>query len=231
MTQQDINTKYDELISSYMEIKPVLTDLYQRNGNHHIDGILNEIRALNDHVARCYRDDMEIDAAYNELCKAEGHLKRLIYDCFKQLNILFYDFAADYETKYFDSHWLCFDNGEFWRKYTSKRKEITSNVEQAKIHESSNSEKTFEFFQNAYVLQGEVYDLLEEHKEALQLSRVKSYWQKINSLKGWVLSTIALAVIPALIWEVYTHWSSLIIWLNDNMTNLIHWVGKSLQAW
>ena len=110
---EKVNQKYKNLIESYINIKPILSNLYKRNGNHHIDGILNEIRALNDHIARCYRPGITDDQAYEELCKAEGHLKRLIYDSFKQLNIIFYDYADNYEKTYFGAHWISFDNGNF----------------------------------------------------------------------------------------------------------------------
>ncbi|MDE6395432.1 MAG: hypothetical protein K2K77_08830, partial [Duncaniella sp.] len=76
--QKDIDMKYRELIESYINIKPILSNLYIRNGNRHVEGILNEIRAMNDHVARCYRFGITDAQAYEELCKAEGHLKRLI---------------------------------------------------------------------------------------------------------------------------------------------------------
>lgn len=32
ITRQDVEKKYNEIISSYIEIKPVLKDLYERNG-------------------------------------------------------------------------------------------------------------------------------------------------------------------------------------------------------
>ena len=108
-----INEMYEDLIMSYLEIKPLLFDLFVRNGGQYIDAVLNEMRALNDHIARCYADGMSIDEVYKELNKAEGHLKRLIYDCFKQLNIIFFDYMNEYEANHFGKHWLRVKDGLF----------------------------------------------------------------------------------------------------------------------
>lgn len=42
----DVEKKYRDLIDSYLNFKPILQNLFLRNGNNHIIGILNEIRAL-----------------------------------------------------------------------------------------------------------------------------------------------------------------------------------------
>lgn len=204
-----VHQMYEDLVKSYLEIKPVLFDLYIKNDNKYIDAILNEIRALSDHLARCYADNVSCDTMRKELNKAEGHLKRLIYDCFKQLNIIFFDYVNKYESKHFGKHWLRVDGGKFWSAYTSLRYEVVQNVENAKKYESFNADMAFDNYQNAYVLQGEVYDLLEAHKHELQLSMLQVLLMKINSLWGWILTTIILTAIPAIIWE----WEKIWVWI------------------
>lgn len=221
ITRQDVEKKYNEIISSYIEIKPVLKDLYERNGGEIIDGIFNEIRALNDHIARCYQSLTNDQDIYIELCKAEGHLKRLIYDTFKQLNIIFYDYMAEYEDKHFGEHWISLDKGGFWRNYLSKRNEITLKIEEAKNQESKNSDIALDYFQESYVLQGEVYDLLDNNKQNLELSWLNDKWQKINSWKGWIISTFVLAVVPSLLWEAFINWSEIYIWICTSLSNII----------
>ena len=197
-----INEMYEDLIMSYLEIKPLLFDLFVRNGGQYIDAVLNEMRALNDHIARCYADGMSIDEVYKELNKAEGHLKRLIYDCFKQLNIIFFDYMNEYEANHFGKHWLRVKDGLFWNDYTSLRYEIVKNIEDAKLYESFDADKAWNSYQNAYVLQGKVYGLLERYGDELCLSSTRVFWMKMNSLKGWLASTFALAVIPSALWEI-----------------------------
>lgn len=229
MTQKIIDGKYQELIKSYLQIRPVLADVYKRSGNQYIDGILNEIRALNDHIARCYLD-LPHDSANEELCKAEGHLKRLIYDCFKQLNIIFFDYVNEHEHLNFGSHWICLDGGNFWDTYTSLRKRIGKYIEDAKNEENKNYDKSFGYYQEAYVLQGKVYNLLDKHKEQLCLSKKRYYWQRINSMKGWLLATFLLAIIPAIIWEGFIHRSDIWTWFSDLVLNILQLLGSKLQT-
>lgn len=223
-----INEMYRDLIMSYLEIKPLLFDLYVRNGNRYIDAVLNEMRALNDHIARCYTDGMSVEDVHRELSKAEGHLKRLIYDCFKQLNILFFDYINGYEADYFGKHWLRINDGTFWNDYTSLRYDVVKNVEEAKLFESLDTDKAFGSYQNAYVLQGKVYDLLERYDGELRLSRPMAFWTKMNSLKGWILSTLALAVIPSVLWE--TPWSEIGDFLIDIFHRGMHGLGVFLMS-
>lgn len=224
--EADINGMYRDLIMSYLEIKPILFDLYVRNGNRYIDAVLNEMRALNDHIARCYTDGMSVEGIQRELSKAEGHLKRLIYDCFKQLNILFFDYINSYESDYFGKHWLRINDGTFWYDYISLRYDVVKNVEEAKLFESFDADKAFGSYQNAYVLQGKVYDLLEKHDGELRLSRPRVFWMKMNSLKGWILSTLVLAVIPSALWEI--PWSKIGDFLIDIFNKGMHWLGMYL---
>ena len=204
-----VHQMYEDLLKSYIEIKPVLFDLYIKNDNKYIDAILNEMRALSDHLARCYADNVSYETIHKELNKAEGHLKRLIYDCFKQLNIIFFDYVDSYESKYFGKHWLRINDGQFWTDYTSLRYEVVQSIEKAKTYESVDADIAFNNYQSAYVTQGKVYDLLTEYKRKLQISIPKAVWVKINSLWGWIFTTILLTAIPTIIWEWQTIW----IWI------------------
>lgn len=208
----DVEKKYRDLIDSYLNFKPILQNLFLRNGNNHIIGILNEIRALNDHVARCYRTNIYEADIFEELCKAEGHLKRLIYDSFKQLNIIFHDYTLLYESKHFGPHWIILDKGEFWNRYTALRQQIMEYVEQAKNLESMDSELAFATYQKAYVNQEQVYDLLTANKSALELSTWSKLINIVNSNGAWLLSTIALTLIPIGIWELISRWDDIINW-------------------
>lgn len=214
MEERDIKSKFDDLISSYIEIKPVLWDLYKRNGYHHPDAVLNEIRALNDHIARCYRDDVSVEDAYDELSKAEGHLTRLIYDCFKQLNIIFFDYMERYEKLNFGLHWLRCEGGAFWEKYITNRKDIVKHIEDAKKYESVDTNQSFNCYQNAYAMQGEVYNLLNNYVKQLKLNWLKRLLQRISPFWRWFLLMAVLTIIPSCIWETYINWGKITCFLS-----------------
>lgn len=224
MAIEEARKRYDELIDSYLDNKPIFISLFSRKGDRDLYGILNELRALNDHIARCYIEGATDDQIFGEVCKAEGHLKRLIYDSFKQLNIIFYDYVNDFERKHFGQHWILIDNGTFWDDYTNKRLEITQSIELAKINESIDAQAAYVYYQKAYKLQEELYQLLESNRNLLVKSRLKKIADAVISNRGWFLSTVALTVIPIVIWEGYRHWDS----VSGTFSQLFHSVTQSI---
>ena len=205
LTEEEIKQKYQELMEAYVSAKPLLNDVYKRNGNEQTDAILNEIRAVNDHVARYYDGIRSKEKRSDELVKAEGHLNRMIYDAYKQLNIFFYDSTNIFEKDNFGTHWLCLDNGKFWQDYTQRRNAITGFVKNAKKQESISTEAAFKYYEKAYVEQRYTYKLIEDNREKLVLTKKIKCLNWLNSQKGWATSTIILAVIPAVIWEFIKH--------------------------
>ena len=90
-------------------------ELKLRRGDDHLLGINNEIHALNDHIARCYSENITSQQRMEQLSKAEGHVRRLILDCFKQLNMDLFSKIESIEKKYYSNLWLYWGkNGEFW---------------------------------------------------------------------------------------------------------------------
>ncbi len=227
-TKKEVQDKYDNLINSYHNFKPILASLYTLNGNTYVEGVANEIRALNDHIARCYRKGITINHAYEEICKAEGHLKRLIFDSFKQLNIIFHDFTEDYENKYFGEHWIMLDNGMFWNNYTLYRKEAISFVDKAKNNESKDFNLAFNYYQSAYINQKQVFDLINNYEKFLVKGTLDKFLNLFSSNKKWMLVTFVLAVVPALIWEFIRNADNLFNVCWKWLVELIHSLGNFL---
>ena len=209
LTKEEVRQRYQELMDAYVSAKPLLNDVYMRNGNEQTDAILNEIRAINDHVARFYDKNRNEDERNEELIKAEGHLKRMVYDAYKQLNIFFYDYTNNFEKANFGVHWLYLNNGSFWLEYIQKRNSITGFVKKAKEKESICTEEAFKHFGKAYVEQRYVYKLIEDNSPKLVLTKKTKMLNWLNSQKGWATSTVILAVVPAMIWELSKHFSEL----------------------
>lgn len=198
-TAVDVEGKFKEIIMSYMDFQPILFELHKRNNGCHVVAVLNEMRALNDHIARCYLDGVTEDFQYEELCKAEGHLKRVIYDCFKQLDIIFYENVRRYERNHFGVHWLLLNGGTFWVEYNNLQRNVLELTESAKTLESSNSEKAFDEYQKAYVEQDKLYRLLDAHAENLQLRWCDKLHVWIVRNKMWIASAVVLSIIASII--------------------------------
>jgi len=67
-------------------IKPLIAEIEIRYEKFPTP-VFNEIRAFNDHVARCHRENISNLDIENELRKAKGHIERIILDCYKFLNV------------------------------------------------------------------------------------------------------------------------------------------------
>lgn len=195
----DMEERINNILSNYRNtVKPLLADIKARRADGKLpDNFLNEIRALNDHIARCFRSDVkDIDA---ELTKAEGHLRRLIYDCFKQLNIYINDILVQKESLFYSDLWLTYDNGRFWIEYSKSRRYAQRNVVDAKKAETVNPERAMALYEKAFQNYRNAENMLLQHKSMLWRSLVNKYWLKANHFSGWILITVLLAIISAII--------------------------------
>ena len=191
--------RINDILSNYRNIvKPLLVDIKARRPDGKLpDNFLNEIRALNDHIARCYRNEFKDTDA--ELTKAEGHLRRLIYDCFKQLNIYINDILERKEKWFYSDLWLTYDKGTFWNEYSKFRKYAQQNVVNAKKAESVDSDKAMAFYEKAFKNYRKAENMLLQHKCMLWRSLVNKYWLKASHFGCWLLITVILSMISAII--------------------------------
>lgn len=181
-------------------IRPLLWELKLRRGNNNLLGINNEIRALNDHIARCYLDSITPQQRMEQLSKADGHLRRLILDCFKQLNMDLFSKIEYIEKKYYSNLWLYWgESGEFWKQYTSLRLEAQNNVLQAKKEESFNPDSALSKYERAFQCYREMEDMLMRKKSRLYLSRIYRIGTYISKWSSFILVTLILSVIAAII--------------------------------
>lgn len=65
MSEED-KLQNDILLYYCENIRPLLLELKLRRGDDHLLGINNEIRALNDHIARCYSESLKISLLNSE---------------------------------------------------------------------------------------------------------------------------------------------------------------------
>lgn len=192
--------RISRILTDYREtIKPLLSDIKARNGGGLPNNSLNEIRALNDHIARCYRQDITQQNIDAELTKAEGHLRRLVYDCFKQLNIYISDTLALKEKRFYSDLWLTHNEGKFWKEYSKNRKYAQINVIEAKKAESIDPDKAMTLYEKAFQNYRHAEDLLIANKRMLLKSFLYKYIQKINHFGWWLLITVILSAIAAII--------------------------------
>lgn len=196
-----MDERISEILANYRNtVKPLLADIQARRSDGKLpSNFLNEIRALNDHIARCYRDGINDCDIESELTKAEGHLRRLVYDCFKQLNIYINDTLERKEKKYYSDLWLIHNGGTFWTNYSKCRKYAQQNVIEAKKSESINADQAMSYYEKAFQNYRKAEDLLINNKALMRRSRLKKHINKIRHFGWWFIVTLLLSILSSII--------------------------------
>lgn len=192
-------TELKDIVSSYVDpVLPMLNDIKRRNKNRIPENCLNEVRAIVDHVGRCYRTDDE-DRIKTEMGKAEGHMQRLAFDCFKQLNIFLHDGLESKMKWFFSPYWLKIDNGEFWRTFYTNRQMVVENIVLAKENESLNADEAMYYYAKVYEGYINIENLIGSHKLQMCWSLVVRIFYLMSHFMNWLVLTVLGSVIAAAI--------------------------------
>jgi hypothetical protein len=164
-----------ELYAKYNNVVKVLIAQVEAKYEAIPEQILNELRAFTDHVARCHLPNRSEEDVRGELNRADGHLTRIILDCFKYLNVkqkqLYVEQFKD-ETFFIDLNLV--DDGNFIVRYYALAKEARDFVEKAKKLESMDKDEALSNYQFAYNSYTELEDLVEKHRRGIAHAKRKS---------------------------------------------------------
>ena len=166
-------------------IKPLIAEIEVRFESFPIS-IFNEIRAFN--------DEEWINTQIN---KAEGHIERVILDCYKFLNVSLYDSVI----KQFDREYKRVDlsninNGDFLIQHKKITREIVVRLKEAKskevLEDKSESIAIYEEVHNKYT---ELEDLIEQNCRNLFWAKSKFYVNNVWKFLLWLASAIISGII------------------------------------
>ena len=206
MNQEQMLT-IQAISQSYLHnFKPLLQVLKVRMKGKYPQNCLNEIRAINDHIARCYRDGMSEGDITKELGKAEGHLQRLAYDCYKQL-ILYQTADIKHTVKWFySSRWPRIGKGELWKNYMDNYKLARKSEKEAKRSESINPDEALCLYDKAYNNYQAILEVFKKYKWHIYYSAVIRIFERITKGAYWLFITFILSIIAAILaWlEIFT---------------------------
>lgn len=199
MNQSHINT-IRSISQDYLHnCKPLLEILKVRGNGKYPNNCLNEIRAINDHIARCYRDKITDGDITKELGKAEGHLQRLAYDCYKQL-ILYQVADIKHTLKWFySSRWTRIGDGELWRVYISKYKQARQAEKKAKQSESVDPNVALNFYDTAYSSYQDILSVFKKYKWDIWWSAVVKFLERMRGGLFWLITTVVLAIVATVL--------------------------------
>lgn len=191
------SSRIKECYSQYCGIiKPLIAEIEARAEAIPLP-IFNEIRAFNDHIARCYYQNPSQAYINEQIEKAQRHITRITLDCFKCLDALLYARIAlfDQQTKNIDL--TVIDNGTFYPKYCNLKQEALLLVEQAKKTEAINIDESLSIYQNAYNRYNDLVELILRNSETVRWARRRFKIRRWLTPILWIASVIVSAIVSA----------------------------------
>jgi len=199
------------LYRTYIEvIKPLIAEIEVRYEKFPTP-VFNEIRAFNDHIARCHRQgisDLDIE---EELRKAKGHIERIILDCYKFLNVsLHKNVISKFNKRTKGVDLGAISNDTFFATYSEAKKNINSLLKEAKLLEIQDKEKSLAKYELVYNRFSELETFLIENERHICWARARYYSSKVWKLIAWILA----AIISGIISSLYIPWNRLFFFFN-----------------
>ena len=191
------------LYRTYIEvIKPLIAEIEVRYEKFP-SPIFNEIRAFNDHIARCHREDISNTDIEDEIRKARSHIERIILDCYKFLNVSLHMKVIkqfDKRTKGVDLGTI--NNGTFFLFYSETKRAINSLLKEAKLHEVKDKAESLRKYEIVYNKFSELETFLIDNEKSICWARANYYSNKSLKLVGWFLTAIISGIISSFFfWE------------------------------
>lgn len=191
-TQSQLLDSFEPLYNQYNHtIKPLIAEIEIRYESFPTP-IFNEIRAFNDHIARCYMEPNNNELVDIQVRKAKGHIERMILDCYKFLNVSMYDSVIKgFDKKYKGVDLSIIGNGDFFVEYKKTKKEIILLLKDAKSKEQlENKDCSIKLYEKAHNRYTDLENLILDNISNLFWAKNKYCVKKILRILGWLLSAI-----------------------------------------
>lgn len=186
--QKENDSRLSAIYETYLSvISPFIIQLEALDGEFPVE-ILNEIRSIFTHLARC--NSTEKEQIYEEnIIKAERHVKRAVIDCFKYLCVAYDEYFRRF-TKLNRNVDLSFvDNGHFIQKLNSLHNNAVHNKTEAQKKElvAENIEDVFEDYEKAFNSYAAVYNLIQDSAKSIDFVKHKAATKEtLNTVFGIV---------------------------------------------
>lgn len=181
MTEENLRL-LKELYQQYNDpVKPLLAEIEAIYEKFPL-ALYNEIRAMNDHVARAVTatDD---DKATEQIQKASNHINRITRDCYKFLNLYYKREAEKFDRSICSIEPRTTEDYKCMAEYGRLSDTATNLVEIAKKNEHLvTDEKTYQNFQKAYNAYRELHKFIVRNRRDVWSMKRKKRLKLVGSL-------------------------------------------------
>lgn len=197
MNRESLGSIAECYVSYCSVIKPLIAQIEARSEKIPLQ-LFNEIRAFNDHIARCFYNSPTEEYICQQTDKAQRHITRLALDCFKCLNVILFQQIELFDRQTCNVDLTVIDNGLFYPQYSHNRIQAARLVEEAKMKEHIDVDESLNLYQEAYNLYDNVVADINGISEKVKWARVRFRIRRTAAIIGWVISVVASAVISAI---------------------------------
>ena len=100
--KEEYQKQIADIYKQYQQtVKPYVAQLEVMENEFPIE-ILNEVRAIMSHIAKCYEITNE-ELIQKNIGKAKSHMKRCVLDCYKYLCLAYSDYYENFVHKYYSN--------------------------------------------------------------------------------------------------------------------------------
>ena len=164
--KEEYQKQIADIYKQYQQtVKPYVAQLEVMENEFPIE-ILNEVRAIMSHIAKCYEITNE-ELIQKNIGKAKSHMKRCVLDCYKYLCLAYSDYYENFVHKYRFTDLTVVDNGEFWSDLCETVSKAKKQLILAKQKEGmvEDVEDAYNEFEAAYNQYHRVYEIIENSKK------------------------------------------------------------------
>ena len=193
MTEENLRL-LEKIYQQYKDpVKPLLAEIEAVYEKFPLP-IYNEIRALNDHVARAFFVDTD-EKSYEQIMKAKSHMSRIARDCYKFLNMYYRIESEKFDKMICSVEPRSQEDFKRMAEYGELSDKATELVEYAKDNEHLVAdEETYSNFQKAYNAYQELHKFIKKNRRDIfamrRKKKVKVAGSGIFSLFTFVLGCI-----------------------------------------
>ena len=191
--QKEKDTRLTGIYDAYLSvISPFIIQLETLDGEFPVE-ILNEIRSIFTHLARCSVTDKDI--VYEEnIAKAERHVKRAILDCFKYLCVAYDEYFRRFSKINRNVDLSFVDNGKFLHELNRLHIEAVNNKTFAQKKEliTEKIEDVFDDYEKAYNSYASIYNLIQSSAKSIDFVKHKAVIKDRLNITFGIVGVVSL---------------------------------------
>lgn len=198
----NVQVELSQLFEEYTnKLKPLLA--FEESMAQVFPGpILNEIRAMNDHVSRCFWKNKTDEECLGEVKKAKGHLTRAILDAYKCLTIVYERKIQNFYTQYKDVCLAVVEDGKFLPELNRLHhvaRELTFTAKKEETYAFPKKDLSYEAFENAVIAYADVDEFIANHTDGLVNAVQYAKDQTKTNYKFAIISAVIGTVLGAIV--------------------------------